>query len=46
MSSPNVLLDENNISSKDPSQGEGISEPVQIPFIDLVKTDDDDDVIY
>jgi hypothetical protein len=30
-------LDHNNIPSKDPSQGKGPSQPVQISFIDLVK---------
>ncbi|GAU43028.1 hypothetical protein TSUD_12830 [Trifolium subterraneum] len=36
------MLDQNNIPSEDPSQGEQPFEPVQVPFIDLVENDDDD----
>jgi hypothetical protein len=42
MSSLNVLLDQNNILSKDPLKGEGPSKPIQFPLINLVENDDDD----
>jgi hypothetical protein len=37
-------MDQSNTSSEDPSHGEGPSEPIQFPFINLVKNNDDDDI--
>jgi hypothetical protein len=35
-------MDQNHTLSEDPSHGEGPSEPIQFPFINLVKNNDDD----